>query len=105
MAYYYFNGYIYVEAGDGDELWEYTHFEHIRTAHSDIFRTLQHFHEEDRMIMLYGNHNMVLKNKDYVRKNFHYYFDEYTDEEKVLFENLEPAKRWFCAIGRLARKS
>lgn len=92
MAYYYYNGYTYVEAGDGDELWEYAHFKHIRIAHSDIFHTLQHFHEEDRMIMLYGNHNMSLKNKDYVRKNLHYYFDEYNYEETVLFENLEPCE-------------
>jgi len=105
MAYYYFNGYIYVEAGDGDELWEYTHFEHIRTAHSDIFRTLQHFHEEDRMIMLYGNHNMVLKIKTTSGRTFITILMNTPMRRKSCSKTLNRAKRWFCAIGRLARKS
>ena len=37
LDYYYAKGYTYVEAGDGDELWEYPKFKHIRLAHSDIF--------------------------------------------------------------------
>lgn len=92
LGYYYYNGYTYIEAGDGDELWEHAQFKHIRTAHSDIFHTLQRFHEEERLIMLYGNHNMALRNHDYVTRNFHYYYDEYNDEETDLFRGLEPCE-------------
>jgi UDP-2,3-diacylglucosamine pyrophosphatase LpxH len=76
LAYYFYNGYTYIEAGDGDELWEYKQFKHIRIAHSDIFHLLQLFHEEERLIMLYGNHNMALRNPEYVRRNLHSYYDE-----------------------------
>ena len=30
---YYRNGFTYVEAGDGDELWEYQDFTYIKNAH------------------------------------------------------------------------
>ncbi len=90
MDYYYFNGYVYVEAGDGDELWEHSKFKQIRLAHSDIFCTLKKFFDEERLIMLYGNHNMFLKNKDYVRKNLFKFYDEYNEEECDLFNGIEP---------------
>lgn len=92
LAHYYYNGYTYIEVGDGDELWEYAQFKHIRTAHSDIFHTLQKFHDEDRLIMIYGNHNMALRNKEYVRKNLNFYYDEYNEEEKQLFYGIEPCE-------------
>jgi hypothetical protein len=65
-----------VEAGDGDELWEYSKFKHIRVAHSDTFVTLKKFFDKKRLIMLYGNHNIYLKNKDYVSKNYYSFYDE-----------------------------
>lgn len=92
LKHYYYEGYTYIEVGDGDELWEYSHFKHIRIAHSDIFNFLQRFHDEERMIMIYGNHNMALRNKEYVRRNLHYYYDEYNEEEKPLFYGLEPVE-------------
>lgn len=92
LAHYFYNGYTYIEAGDGDELWEHSQYKHIRTAHSEVFHILQRFHEEDRLILLFGNHNMVLRSKDYVRRNLHYYIDEYTDEEKELLYGIEPCE-------------
>ena len=88
MNYYYYNGYTYVEAGDGDELSEHTRFRTIRLAHSDIFITLKKFHDEGRMVMLYGNHNMFIKNPEYVKKHYYHYFDEYIDQECSLFDGL-----------------
>lgn len=90
MNYYYYNGYTYIEAGDGDELSEHIRFRHIRLAHSDIFMTLKKFHDEGRMIMLYGNHNMFLKNPDYVRKHYEQFYDEYTEQMSDLFPGLVP---------------
>jgi hypothetical protein len=45
MNYYYYNGYTYIEAGDGDELSEHIRLRHIRLAHSDIFLTLKKFYD------------------------------------------------------------
>lgn len=90
LEYYYKNGYVYVEAGDGDELWEYPKFKHIRLAHSDVFSIIKKFFDSKRLIMLYGNHNIYLKNKSYVRKNFYHFYDEYTQDIHDLFTGLSP---------------
>lgn len=88
LNHYYYNGFVYVEAGDGDELWEHAKFKHIRLAYSEVFHTLQKFFRDDRLIMLYGNHNMYLKDDHYVRRNFYYYYDEYNDEERELLRGI-----------------
>lgn len=90
LGYYYNNGYTYVEAGDGDELWEYSDFKHIRSAYSDIFVTLKKFFDEKRLIMLYGNHNIFLNKKDYVSKNYYTFYDEYNQDIEELFTEIIP---------------
>ncbi|EPR13423.1 metallophosphoesterase family protein [Ruminiclostridium papyrosolvens] len=90
LNYYFDNGYIYVEAGDGDELWEYTKFRHIRLAHSDVFIVLKKFFEDNRFIMIYGNHNIYLKKKDFVSKNFYSYYDDYSQDIHDLLKGMTP---------------
>lgn len=89
LDYYYNEGYIYVEVGDGDELWEYPKFKHIRLAHSDIFAVLKKLFDDKRLIILYGNHNIYLKNKKYVEKHFFSFYDEYTQDIHNLFNGLK----------------
>lgn len=88
LNYYYNKGYTYVEVGDGDELWEYREFRHIRLAHSDIFEAMKKFFVDNRLIMLYGNHNIYLRNKKYVKKNYYNFYDEYTQDIHDLFKGL-----------------
>ena len=90
LNYYYDRGYTYVEVGDGDELWKHREFRHIRLAHSDIFEAIKKFYTDDRLIMLYGNHNLFLRNKRYVKKNLYYYYDEYTQDIHDLFKGITP---------------
>ncbi|MCK8060028.1 MULTISPECIES: serine/threonine protein phosphatase [unclassified Fusibacter] len=86
---HYFNeGFTYIEVGDGDELWEHSNFKHIRTAHSATYMKLKEFYDDERFIMLYGNHNMSLKFKHYVSTNLHQFFDEYNDYYAELFPGL-----------------
>jgi len=61
LQYYYRNGYSYIEVGDGDELWENRSMSHIFEIHNDVFCTLELFHRQNRLHMLYGNHDMVKK--------------------------------------------
>lgn len=89
LDYYYNYGYTYVEVGDGDELWEYADFKHIRLAHSDVFLGLKKFANKKRMIILYGNHNIYLKNKRYVKKNYYEYYDEYNQKNQSLFNGIK----------------
>jgi hypothetical protein len=90
LNYYYKEGYKYIEVGDGDELWEYKEFKHIRLAHTDIFITLKKFYDAGRLIMLYGNHNIYLKSRHFVRDNYYNFYDEYKQERVELFRGLVP---------------
>ncbi len=89
LEYYFDNGYVYVEVGDGDELWEYSDFKSIRLAHADIFLAIKKFFDAKRLILLYGNHNIYLKSKSYVKKNYYEFYDEYTQETYELFPGLK----------------
>ena len=39
--------------------------------------------------MLYGNHNIYLKNKKYVEKNYYQFYDEYNQKGKPL-QGIKP---------------
>lgn len=86
---YYQKGFTYCELGDGDELWENLSFEAIFNAHKNIFKLLKEFHEQDRLHMIWGNHDMVYRNENYIKKHLSTYFDPRTGKEKILFENLK----------------
>lgn len=90
LRYYYENGFTYVEAGDGDELWEHGSFQYIRAAHMDVLLEMKKFFDKNRFYMLYGNHNNYLKNKYYVQRNYYYYYDEYYEKYEKLFYKLRP---------------
>ena len=62
LTYYYENGFNYIELGDGDELWENRYFQQIQEIHSDVFHLLYKLYCENRLYMIFGNHDMI-KNK------------------------------------------
>jgi len=88
LRHYYNEGFNYCELGDGDELWENHSFEPIFLAHKNIFMLLKQYHEENRLHMLWGNHDMVYRNKDYVKEHLYAYFEFKEEKEKVLMEDL-----------------
>lgn len=88
LDYYYEEDFVAVETGDGEELWEHSKFKHIRYAHSEVYDALKKFHDDNRLILLYGNHNMYLKDPVYLEKNFYHFYDEYSEEYCELFEGL-----------------
>lgn len=88
LNYYYQKGYTYVELGDGDELWEYPKFKHIRSAHSDVFTVMKKFFTDKRLIMIYGNHNIYLRYKHYVKNHYFQFPDEYNQNRHPLFKGL-----------------
>lgn len=88
LNYYYQNDFTYVEVGDGDELWEHPNYEHIRSAHVSVFEMLKNFHKANRLVMLFGNHNMQLRDPRYVKDNLYHTYDEYLDLKEDLFPGL-----------------
>lgn len=59
LGHYCKTGFTCVELGDGDELWENRALEPIIDAHSSIFRLLKDFYVQNRLYLLYGNHDIV----------------------------------------------
>ncbi|MDT8715355.1 metallophosphoesterase family protein [Clostridium sp. 19966] len=90
LEFYYNKGYTYVELGDGDELWEHSNFKHIRLAHDEVYSLLKKFFDDNRLTMLYGNHNIHLKYRDFVKRNYYKFYDDYNEEEVELFPGITP---------------
>ena len=86
---YYENGFTYFELGDGDELWENRDFGTIFNAHKNIYDLLKKFHEENRLHMIFGNHDMVYRKPKIVEKILGTYFDVLTGTNKKLFSGLQ----------------
>ncbi|SHO54039.1 metallophosphoesterase [Anaerocolumna xylanovorans] len=76
LNYYYENNYIYIELGDGDELWENRSEEDIIATHSYAFWMMSRFYESKRFYMLYGNHDIVKRNPAFAKDHFTSYFNE-----------------------------
>ena len=100
LNYYFDNGFTYVEAGDGEELWEYPDFGDIKSAHYDVFKNIKRFYDDDRFILLYGNHNIYLKKQDYARKNFYTYFDHYHETEHEFLKGIKPLEALVLKVKR-----
>lgn len=88
LSHYDEEGFTYIELGDGDELWENRKQSSIISAHKDVFWKLAKLYREKRLIMLYGNHDTVKRNPDYVDKNFSYYIDSKTKRPVYLFGKM-----------------
>lgn len=89
LKYYYTNDFTYVEVGDGDELWEHSKFEVIRYAHSDVYVLLRLFFDQQRFIMLYGNHNIAFKKQHHIEKMLFSFYDEYEEYTDALFPGIK----------------
>lgn len=88
LTHYYDNGYIYIEIGDGDELWENRSMEDIKYTYSNIFWLLSKFYADNRFHMLYGNHDIVKKDKPFVKEYFELYYDESFKKYMPLFPGI-----------------
>lgn len=89
LEYYYENGFTYIELGDGDELWENRALKPIVETHSDAFWIMSRFYMDNRFYMLYGNHDIVKKRKNYINKNFNNYYCEATRCHLPLFPKIK----------------
>ena len=88
IRHYFKEGFKYCELGDGDELWENIHFEDIFEAHKNVYQQLREYHLKDRLHMIWGNHDMVYKDPDYVKKHLGSYFEPIDESNKELFKDI-----------------
>ena len=88
LNYYYDRGYTYIEAGDGEEMWENRYFEDIRSAHDNIYWRLGEFHKDNRLILIWGNHNREWSRDKSVKEHLYTYYDEREKVEKDLLKGV-----------------
>ncbi|CAH8284832.1 calcineurin-like phosphoesterase family protein [Mariniflexile fucanivorans] len=89
LKHYYAEGFQYCEIGDGDELWENLSFEPIFEAHKNVYMLMREFHKENNLHMIWGNHDMVYGNPNYVKKHLYTYFDKTLGIDVDLFPGIE----------------
>ncbi len=89
LKHYYNEGFHYCELGDGDELWENLSFTSLLHAHKNVYLLMKQFHDEERLHMIWGNHDMVYRKQDYVDKYLNTYFDPKTGNYKELFCDIK----------------
>jgi predicted phosphodiesterase len=110
---YYQDGWTYIENGDGDELAENWNFRPIYNAHSNIFWAMKRFHDAGRLIMIYGNHDILRRYPGVVRRSLYETYDHRRGEEVSLFRGIqlhdaivlkhqETGKRLFITHGHQA---
>lgn len=89
LNHYYNENYTYIELGDGDELWENKSLQDIIRVHNDVFWLLSKFFHKGRLYFIFGNHDLVKKNRRFVRNNYYSYYDEREDTLIPLFTNIK----------------
>lgn len=61
LEFYFKKDFFYLELGDGEELWENRSISRIRSCHQEVYRLFSCFKREERIVRLYGNHDMERK--------------------------------------------
>ncbi|MDR2044585.1 MAG: metallophosphoesterase family protein [Clostridium sp.] len=79
LKYYYERQYVYMELGDGDELWENRSLKRIVDFHSDSFWMLSQFYKQGRFHMLYGNHDRKKQKKRFLKEHCGEYYCQSRD--------------------------
>ncbi len=112
LKHYYRRGFTYVELGDGDELWENRSFDAIKSIHNNVFWLLSRFYREDRLIMLYGNHDIVKRNSRFTGRSCASYPCSACQEEElfpgldfypgVILKNAESPREIYLTHGHQA---
>ena len=86
---YYKANFIYCELGDGDELWENLSFKTIHQSHQNIYNLMQLFYSENRLHLIWGNHDMVYRHENYVKNTLYTFFDHKTGKDQPLFPGIK----------------
>lgn len=88
LKYYFQKGFTYLELGDGDELWENRSIRKIKEIHTQSYLMMAKYYMNNRMHVIYGNHDIVKKNYRFLRKNFHTYYCQQELCERPLFPDI-----------------
>lgn len=88
LQHYYELGFHYIELGDGDELWENRCMHPIIEIHSHVFWLLSKFYAQNRLHMIYGNHDIQKKNLKFTQSNCNSYSYTYHHQNIPLLPGI-----------------
>ncbi|NLP35167.1 MAG: serine/threonine protein phosphatase [Clostridiales bacterium] len=89
LNYYYQYGFTYIELGDGDELWENRNINTIIDIHSDAFWLMSKFYKENRLYMIYGNHDLIKRDPKYSQTKCASFFCDSENTDLPLFPGIK----------------
>lgn len=89
LNYYNERNFTYIELGDGDELWENRNINSIIDVHSDVFWLMSLFYKEERLYMIYGNHDIIKRDPKYSQTNCGSFFCDSINSHIPLFPGIE----------------
>lgn len=87
VKYYFSNGFTYFDLGDSDELWKNKKYSDITSIYTDTFCLLHKYYCAGRYYMIFGNHDIVKKDPEFVRTNMRRYYNGHTNCYEPMFEN------------------
>ncbi|MGL4848428.1 MAG: metallophosphoesterase [Clostridium sp.] len=92
LKYYYKEKYTLIEIGDGDELWKNKNLINISYTYKEVFRVLNRFRVDKRLYMLYGNHDIQKRKRNFLNtqiKAFKKVKKDFGEECIELLKNIE----------------
>ncbi len=92
LKYYLKNKYMYIEVGDGDELWKNRNCKEIAYFYEDIFKVLNKYKDNSDIYLLYGNHDYYKKNAKFKAKEIsilNRFGENYSQEFIELLDKIE----------------
>ncbi|MGD2176562.1 MAG: metallophosphoesterase family protein [Anaerolineae bacterium] len=93
LAHYYREGFTYIEVGDGDELWQNRRFSAVKRAHRRTFDLLHTFAGENRLHLIFGNHDIQGFQHRRMQK------DGLTAHEGLILRHAQTHQRIFVVHG------
>jgi UDP-2,3-diacylglucosamine pyrophosphatase LpxH len=88
LKYYYNNGFTYIDLGDSDELWKNKDFSAISVNYPDTFRLIRDFYTDDRLYIIFGNHDIVKRDPQFIKKKLTRFYDSHKDRNEPLFDTI-----------------
>lgn len=88
LDYYYRKNFIYIELGDGDDLWEVKKCSDVVKSNINVFNVLKRFYNTGRFFMIYGNHDIIKSSSNFFENCFRNFYNENSLNADILLSGL-----------------
>lgn len=88
LDYYYKKNFIYIELGDGDDLWEVKKCTDIVKSNILVFNLLKKFYNAGRLFMIFGNHDITKSSSKFFENCFGTIHNEKSSNDEILLSGL-----------------